>query len=80
MSRLAGWGVYGGAQDRAQWCALCDSAPPAAFCFPSHRTYRWDAFERDQATGHLHTMGLRMLIAYYMATSSTANSPSDPGA
>eukprot|EP00955_Chlamydomonas_euryale_P059313 357337-Chlamydomonas_euryale.AAC.4 len=29
-SRLAGWGWYGVAQDRAQGRALCDSALPAA--------------------------------------------------
>eukprot|EP00955_Chlamydomonas_euryale_P115762 366375-Chlamydomonas_euryale.AAC.5 len=29
-SRLAGWGWYGVAQDRAQWRSLCDSAQPAA--------------------------------------------------
>eukprot|EP00955_Chlamydomonas_euryale_P088372 364372-Chlamydomonas_euryale.AAC.8 len=29
-SRLAGWGWYGAAQDRAHWHALCDSAQPAA--------------------------------------------------
>eukprot|EP00955_Chlamydomonas_euryale_P109682 365947-Chlamydomonas_euryale.AAC.4 len=28
-SRLAGWGWYGVAQDRARWRSLCDSAQPA---------------------------------------------------
>eukprot|EP00955_Chlamydomonas_euryale_P110562 366007-Chlamydomonas_euryale.AAC.10 len=41
VSRLAGWGWYGVAQDRAQWYALCERAQPAARsplpCYARHR-------------------------------------------